>query len=336
MLHFSSPLGALPAHELGDMTQIPASEPAIEKPSKLDGRLIVCPESVYRTRVFYVEGGRRHWVPSVDHLEFYGRSLSETECVSSDEIASLQPAGDLVRSWPESVWRDPPRTSTALLREIAASRLSGTGIEFGGGTYPFCIPLHCEVKFADFVPEANLRDRAYPAQGPDFVPLSYVTSMEELHGIDDDSQDFIVASHVIEHLKNPLRALERCYSKLKRGGTLLLIVPDKRRTFDKDRALTELEHLVLDYEEPSKERDLLHYYEFFSKVHDVPEASLEQRVREAIAADLDIHFHTWTYDTFRVMVEYCQAKLNPWTAPWSQPPIDGLAESQEFYFVLRK
>ena len=68
------------------------------------------------------------------------------------------------------------------------------------------------------------------------------------------------------NLRNPLRAFEQVYRKLKPGGQYVLVVPDKHLTFDRDRAVTTLEHLVEDFEEPSAERDVPHYFEFFSKV----------------------------------------------------------------------
>jgi SAM-dependent methyltransferase len=300
------------------------------------GRLVNCPESVHGGKVFYVENDRRHWVPSVEHLACYGRSLTEVERITLEEIARFLPAGNLPKLWDESTWKNPPRTSPEVLREIAASQLQGSGIEFGAGTYPFCIPLHCEVRFADFLDADDLKQHAYEAQSTDFVPLSYVTSLEEMEGIPDDSLDFVVACHVIEHLRNPLRALERVYAKLRAGGRLVLVVPDKRLTFDKDRDLTSLEHLTLDYRHPSAERDRPHYLEFFSKVYSVPEQSLEQHVQEAIVSRRDIHFHTWTYESFQEMIEHWLKHITPWSAVWSQPPIEGLAESHEFYFVLQK
>jgi len=300
------------------------------------GRLVNCPESIHGGKVFCVANGRRHWVPSVEHLDCYGRSLAEVERITVEEIARLIPAGNLPKPWDESAFRNPPRTSSAVLREVAASQLRGSGIEFGAGTYPFCIPLHCQVQFADFLAPDDLKQHAYEAQSTDFVPLTFVTSMEEMGGLADDSLDFVVACHVIEHLHNPLRALERVHKKLKTGGSLVLVVPDKRLTFDKDREVTSLEHFTLDYNEPSAERDLPHYFEFFSKVYSVPEPSLERHVREAIETKRDIHFHTWTYDSFQNMIEYCQEHISRWSGIWSQPPIEGLAESHEFYFVLQK
>ena len=134
----------------------------------------------------------------------------------------------------------------------------------------------------------------------------------------------------------PLRALEQVYRKLKPGGRLVLVVPDMRRMFDCHRALTPLEHFIADYREPSAERDRQHYLEFFSKVYNVPDALLEARADTAIAGNEDLHFHTWTYESFGAMVEYVRREMKPWRAVWSETFAEEVAGWHEFYFVLEK
>ena len=50
--------------------------------------------------------------------------------------------------------------------------------------------------------------------------------------------DYIVASHVIEHVPNVLKFLQDAAKILKPGGQLFLIIPDKRFTFDAERPET--------------------------------------------------------------------------------------------------
>jgi predicted SAM-dependent methyltransferase len=65
------------------------------------------------------------------------------------------------------------------------------------------------------------------------VKIDYLCKADNLVGIVNLSQDFIIANHVFEHLDNPLKALIEWHRVLKGGGILFLTVPDKRRTFDK-------------------------------------------------------------------------------------------------------
>jgi SAM-dependent methyltransferase len=58
----------------------------------------------------------------------------------------------------------------------------------------------------------------------------------------DDSVDFVLASHVIEHFPDPIRALLEWRRVARRY--VVLVVPHRDRTFDRDRPLTPLAELV--------------------------------------------------------------------------------------------
>jgi len=46
-----------------------------------------------------------------------------------------------------------------------------------------------------------------------------------LHFYKDNSIDYIWSSHTLEHTKNPVGILKKMYEILKKGGTLLLLLP---------------------------------------------------------------------------------------------------------------
>jgi SAM-dependent methyltransferase len=66
---------------------------------------------------------------------------------------------------------------------------------------------------------------------------------------EDESQDFVVSSHVLEHFPDPIAALLEWYRVTRPGGVIYMIVPHKERTFDRDRERTTLEHLVADHKQ---------------------------------------------------------------------------------------
>jgi SAM-dependent methyltransferase len=303
----------------------------LKRPDDLP-QLIACPQDPWNNRVFYTRHGKRHWVLTVEHLEGYGLDLAQTIQVSDAEIRSYEPAGPLPRLFPAEYWANPPSGANAwTLREIATSRLAGHGVEFGAGTSPFPAPLTCEVSFADFVSEDEVRRRKYNLQGDDFVRLSYVTTLEDPETIPDGSQDFVIAAHVIEHLRNPLKALKRIHEKLKHGGQFVIVMPDKEGTFDKDRDLTSLEHLILDFRAPDVSRDALNYLDFSRHVTKI-DISLEE-AKSAVIEGRDCHFHTFTHDSFSELIAWSREHVVPWQSVWSQPVPPG---SFEFYFVLMK
>ena len=75
----------------------------------------------------------------------------------------------------------------------------------------------------------------------------------DVHGTADrlpfasGSLDFVLTSHVIEHMPDPIRALGEWDRVLRPGGVCFLIVPHRDRTFDRDRPRTDLRHHLADY-----------------------------------------------------------------------------------------
>jgi len=51
--------------------------------------------------------------------------------------------------------------------------------------------------------------------------------------------DYIIASHVIEHVPDLISFLQQCEALLKPGGTLSLVIPDKRYCFDHFDSVTQ-------------------------------------------------------------------------------------------------
>ena len=56
--------------------------------------------------------------------------------------------------------------------------------------------------------------------------------------------DFIVTSHVIEHIANPINAIKNWLNLLKNDGYVLSIIPDYRYCFDRKRPLTTIQHMI--------------------------------------------------------------------------------------------
>ncbi len=78
--------------------------------------------------------------------------------------------------------------------------------------------------------------------------------------------DFLIASHVLEHLPFPLAALRNWHQALSPSGKLLIKVPDKRYTFDRHRQRTPLSHLLAEHAQPELTDWRAHYAEFVENV----------------------------------------------------------------------
>ena len=102
----------------------------------------------------------------------------------------------------------------------------------------------------------------------------YVAEATNLSHIASASYDFVLSSHALEHVANPLQALTESTRVLKEKGLLVLVVPHKDGTFDHRRPVTSLAHLIEDFELQSTEEDLTHLDEIL-RLHDLsmdPEA----------------------------------------------------------------
>jgi SAM-dependent methyltransferase len=261
----------------------------------------------------------------------------DIQFVNDEILLNLLLGRPVPHSWSLKDWVNPARDSSVKMREIAVFRLSGTGIEIGAASSPFPIPLNCHVRYGDRLDKNALNNSLYAGQEIfNLIEPDLTTDLETLEGSEDNTLDFIVDCHVIEHTRNPIAALENSYNKLRTGGYLVLVVPDKERTFDKKRELTKLEHLISDYEHPSQERDKQHYVEFFHVVREVPDEELDYTVDVKFKEQDDIHYHTFTYESFTLLIDYVRKHICSWSSVWSQPTLAHPVEDIEFYFVLTK
>jgi SAM-dependent methyltransferase len=253
-----------------------------------------------------------------------------TKDVGADVVAGLAPGALVPRSWTDEDWIEPPQNKQKM-REIIVSRLSGKGVEFGAGSRPLPLPVVADVDYAE--PFQSSEQYARMGYTDNTVVAKYKNPIENQHEIKDGSLDFLVAAHVIEHTPNPIGAIVESYRKLKPGGNLVLVVPDKRRTFDKKRETTSLEHMMLDFEKPDRARDFENYLDFYRNAKQLPDP--EAAARKAHADGMDIHYHVWTPGTFLRMMTHIMEKLAPFRSVEVKPPVAD-DTCLEFYMVARR
>jgi SAM-dependent methyltransferase len=99
-------------------------------------------------------------------------------------------------------------------------------------------------------------------------PFDYIHDATRLESIEDTTYDFLLASHILEHVANPIKALREWHRILRPGGSLLVLLPNKKHTFDHRRPYTPIAHLIADFEANTREDDLTHLEEILS-LHDL-------------------------------------------------------------------
>ena len=86
--------------------------------------------------------------------------------------------------------------------------------------------------------------------------------------VKNDSYDFCFSSHSLEHIANPLKALSEWLRIIKKGGYIIIIVPEKSDCFDHKREYSKFSVLLSQYEKNVGEHDLSSLYEILMN-HDL-------------------------------------------------------------------
>lgn len=175
-------------------------------------------------KVYLCANGIRRYVPSVDRLSNYGLRWPEDLIPVPDTvIASFAIGGWLPSHFDKDVKPTSIRSSLTM-REYMAAGCNGIGLEVGAGASPFPVPLNCRVIFGDRIPHDQLVAELYPGQvAEELVRPDLLTDFDDFESIADESLDFIIGCHVIEHVLDPIGTILNGYRKLKPGGSCYLL-----------------------------------------------------------------------------------------------------------------
>lgn len=217
--------------------------------------------------------------------------------------------------------RDPRRLPAEFLEPLRGAK----ALEIGGPSDWFRsrdrLPLYAVVDSIDgcnysagtlwgegesegfYAPEGEPRGRMLILEAADLAP------------IESGSYDALLASHVIEHLANPIGALREWTRVVRPGGHLLLVAPHKERTFDRRRPVTTLEHMIEDHERGVGEDDATHFDEVI-ELHDLrrdPGARADRAAFEARTRDnlrrRGVHHHVFVTETLLRLLDHCGLEI---------------------------
>jgi SAM-dependent methyltransferase len=96
----------------------------------------------------------------------------------------------------------------------------------------------------------------------------YICEATDLRIIPNSMYDFVISSNCLEHVANPLKALNEWLRIIKSRGVILLILPNKNFCFDHNRPVTTFSHLLSDLQNDTKEDDMTHLDEIL-RLHDL-------------------------------------------------------------------
>lgn len=137
----------------------------------------------------------------------------------------------------------------------------------------------------------------------------YVADATDLQSIQKKNYDFVLSSNNIEHLANPLKAVEEWLSVLKDKGSLIIVAPKKESNFDNKRKVVTFEHILDDYNKKIKEDDLSHLNEILS-FHDLKMDLAAGNLEEFKKRSLDnfqnrcLHQHVFDLNILQKIYQY--------------------------------
>ena len=127
--------------------------------------------------------------------------------------------------------------------------LQGVGIELGALNNPLNVPKNATVMYVDRLTYEELIKHYPEFSDTSVVKPDIIDDAGTLSKINNETFDFCIANHVLEHLRDLIGALLTWIRVLKPRGILFLAVPDKTNLLDSGR---KLNRVGSSYPRPSK------------------------------------------------------------------------------------
>jgi 2-polyprenyl-3-methyl-5-hydroxy-6-metoxy-1,4-benzoquinol methylase len=126
----------------------------------------------------------------------------------------------------------------------------GAGIEIGALVWPIVRKYQGNITYVDHADTPALKAKYANDQG---VPLDMIVEVDAVWGARtlteavgrDRRFDYVIASHVVEHVPDLVGWLAELAEVLRESGEIRLVVPDKRFTFDHLRRNTQVAEVLV-------------------------------------------------------------------------------------------
>lgn len=270
-------------------------------------RVVTCENRPYRNKIYVLINRRRREIEKRD-LRFFHLSEYPIESVTAEELNKFLLGGKL-KAYPKKFDNI---NNLEQFRALFYSCLKGKGVEFGAACSPSPIPICCNVKYADkFHDNEGCKTQM---KNKEMVSVDFYTDLSEMKGIKNNSLDFIIHNHVIEHSNNPILSMHNSYKKLKRGGMLMFIVPNKHKTFDRFRSVTSVRHIAKDYYKPDVYRDALHVIDFKLLTGNWNIKGLRNDLAKLKDKKLDLHWHVFDEKSFLKLLKWYTKNVDNWSS----------------------
>ena len=187
----------------------------------------------------------------------------------------------------------------SVLKEIAYSKV---GVEIGGPSYIINDIYENATSIDNVIFSKNTvwscHDEIYNYY-KDKTGKVIVNDAIDISNVNNEYYDFCVSSHSLEHIANPLKAINECLRIIKKNGYIVIIVPEKSMCFDHKRSYSTFSTLLTQYEKNVGEDDLSTLPEILMN-HDLrmdpPAGNLESFARRSLDNFNNRCLHHYVYN----------------------------------------
>jgi predicted SAM-dependent methyltransferase len=146
------------------------------------------------------------------------------------------------------------------------------GLEIGAFNNPLITKEMGCVRYVDHESTEELRAKA-KSSGWDAASIEKIVNVDFVPGektlsevtAGDGPYDYVIASHVVEHVPDLIGWFREIYSVLKPDGILSLAVPDKRFTFDYYRRPTNLPEIIDAFLQRSRKPSFNQIFDYYAE-----------------------------------------------------------------------
>lgn len=193
-----------------------------------------------------------------------------------------------------------------------------SGIEIGGPSYIFN-SLYARIGHLDNVIFAmqtiwktfsDTKYRFYPGKEGQVFERDAV----DLATIPTDTYEFLLSSHNLEHIANPLKALQEWIRIVKPGGYIIMVLPNKIHCFDHRRPYTTFETILDKYNRNVGEDNLESLAEIL-QLHDLSKDVAAGNHQQFTLRSLDnfknrcLHHHVFNHELVVAMATFTHTTL---------------------------
>lgn len=218
----------------------------------------------------------------------------------------------------------------SILQEITKNK---TGIEIGGpsetGTFIYQNAMGMDnVIFSKNTVWSNHTDEYHYYHGKTGKVI--INDAINISAVENETYDFCFSSHCLEHIANPLKAVQEWLRIVKKDGYIIIIVPEKSRCFDHNRNISSFSTLLRQYENNVDEHDLSTLPEILQN-HDLsmdpPAGTFEQFTKRSLDNynNRCLHHYVYSPDLLHEICNYFHCEF-----------LYTVTEGINIWFVMKK